>query len=134
MTPVSQRDVDSMRAGYEALSRGDVAGVLELMDAAIEVRDRPESPDPRTYRGHEGVLAALQQSFETFEEFDLIPERFVEADDQIVVVLRMQARGRGSGVPVEDRIAHLWTLREGKAVALQVYSEPGDALEAAGAT
>jgi len=37
-------------------------------------------------------------------------------------------RGRGSGVPVEETIAHLWTVRDGKAVALQVYTDPDDAL------
>jgi ketosteroid isomerase-like protein len=40
----------------------------------------------------------------------------------------MSGRGRGSGVPVEEEIAHLWTVDDGIAVAMQVYSDPQDAL------
>jgi ketosteroid isomerase-like protein len=46
----------------------------------------------------------------------------------VIVVLRMRGTGRGSGVTVEERIAHQWRVRDGKAVALQVYSDPEDAL------
>ena len=49
-------------------------------------------------------------------------------DSHIVVVLRMHGRGRGSGVPVEERIAHLWLIRDGKAAEMRVYSDPQDAL------
>ena len=58
-----------------------------------------------------------------------MPEDLIGVGDHhVVVVLRMSGRGRGSGVPVEETIAHLWTLRDGKAVELQVYSDPEDAL------
>ena len=46
----------------------------------------------------------------------------------IVVVLMMRGTGRGSGITVEERIAHQWKVRDGKAVALQVYSDPDDAV------
>jgi uncharacterized protein len=121
-------EVERMRRAYEALSRGDVRTVLEIIDPEIEVRDRPEVPDPQTYRGHEGVRAALQQMLDTFEVFEFVPERFVEAGDRVVVVIRMRGKGKGSGVPVEDRIAHLWTLRDGRAWRLQVYSDPDQAI------
>ena len=52
----------------------------------------------------------------------------------MVVVLKMSGRGRGSGVPVEEEIAHLWTIDNGKAVAMQVYSDPQDALRDARAS
>ena len=52
----------------------------------------------------------------------------------VVVVLKMTGRGRGSGVPVEETIAHLWTVRDGKAIAMQVYSDPEHALRDARAT
>ena len=52
----------------------------------------------------------------------------------MVVVLTMRGTGRGSGVKVEERIAHQWKIRDGKAVELQVYSDPDDAVRDARAS
>jgi ketosteroid isomerase-like protein len=106
--------------------------VFSTIDPDVVIRDRPEAPDPAVYYGHEGVLAALGVSEETFDELELLPEEFVANGDQVAVAIRLVGRGRGSGVPVEDRVVHVWKLRGGNAVALQVFSEMADALEAIG--
>jgi ketosteroid isomerase-like protein len=124
-------DVDNMRRAYEALSQGNLDVVLDLVHPDAVMRDRPEIPDPQTYRGHEGVRESLARNFDAFETLDLIPQHFVQIGDQVVAVLRMVGRGKESGVPVEDRIAHLWTIRDGKAYQMQVYSDPEDAIAAA---
>jgi ketosteroid isomerase-like protein len=119
---------ERLRRAYEAAGRGEVDVDPDVLDPGIVIRDRPEIPDPQTYHGYEGVREALQAGDDAFETLDLIPERFVEQGDTIVVVLRMQGRGRGSGVPVVDHIAHLWKLRDGRAYSLQVYSDPDEAI------
>jgi ketosteroid isomerase-like protein len=124
--------VEIMRQGYDALAREDFEAILELMDPQIEIHDRPEAPDARSYHGHEGVLTALGLNLETFEELRFEPEQFIADDDQIVVIVRLHGRGKVSGAPVEDRIAHHWSIRDGKAVRLQVFSDPSEALRAAG--
>jgi uncharacterized protein len=129
---MSEQNRERIRSGYEALARGDLDEVLELMDPEVVMRDRPEIPDPGVYRGHEGVLAALAQSLDYFDEVRFVPEEIHDAGDNVVVVLRMHGRGKESGVPVEERIAHLWTIRDDKAKSLQVYSDPEEALADAG--
>jgi ketosteroid isomerase-like protein len=129
---MARTSVDVVRESYEAMGRGDMEALMELLDPNIEIRERPESPDARTYLGHEGVVASLRQSTETFRDLEFHPERFFDAGDRVVVIVRMRGRGKESGVPVEDRLAHLWTVRAGKAVELQAYTDPGEALEAAG--
>jgi ketosteroid isomerase-like protein len=44
----------------------------------------------------------------------------------------MRGRGSASGVEVENRHRSVWTIRDGKAVRFQWFSEPSQALEAAG--
>jgi uncharacterized protein len=127
-----ETNVDRLRAGYAALSQGDYEAVRTLLDPKIVLRDRPEVPDARSYRGYEGMLVTLRDTSDSFENFRLDPERFFELADKIVVILSMTGRGRTSGVPVEERIAHLWTLRAGLAVELRAFTDPADALEAAG--
>jgi ketosteroid isomerase-like protein len=127
-----QTNVDRLRSGYEALSRGDYEAVRGLLDPKIVLKDRPEVPDARTYRGYEGMLVTLRDTSDSFEDFRLDPEQFFEHADNVVVILSMTGRGRTSGVPVEERIAHLWTLRDGLAIELRAFTDPADALQAAG--
>jgi ketosteroid isomerase-like protein len=47
------------------------------------------------------------------------------------VPVRQRARGEGSGVEVEIRIGHLWTVRDGRIARLDVFAARDDALRAA---
>jgi hypothetical protein len=124
-----RQNVETIKGAYNSVGRGNFDEILDLLvDPDVVVRDRPESPDPRTYRGHQGLQEALASSDETFEGFELEPEEFIGVGDHVVVVLTMRGTGRGSGVTVEERIAHQWRVHDGKAVALQVYSDPDDAV------
>jgi ketosteroid isomerase-like protein len=49
-----------------------------------------------------------------WEEWRVIPERFLDAGDQVVVIETVHARGRASGVELADRTAAMWTLRRGR--------------------
>jgi ketosteroid isomerase-like protein len=130
---LTERNVALVRVAYQSIGADGVADpdadVWDLISDDIEIRDRPEAPDPQTYHGRKGVQDALESSDETFEEFTLEPTDMIGVGNRhVVVVLRMTGRGRGSGVPVEEEIAHLWTVVDGKAVAMQVYSDQQDAL------
>jgi len=128
---MSDTNVDRIRSGYQALCRGDFEAIRALLDPSILLWDRPEVPDARSYHGFEGMLATMRDTNESFDDFRMEPEQFFEHGDKIVVVLSMVGRGRTSGVPVEERIAHLWTLRDGRAIELRAFTDPADALEAA---
>jgi ketosteroid isomerase-like protein len=123
-----RQNVETIKGAYGSVGEGNFNSVLDLVDPDVVVRDRPESPDPRTYHGHQGMLDALASSEEYFEGFALEPEQFIGAGDYVVVVLKMRGTGRGSGITVEERIAHQWKVRDGKAVELQVYSDPDAAV------
>jgi ketosteroid isomerase-like protein len=123
-----RQNIEAMRRGYGAIGQGNLDVMLEIVDPEVVIRDRPESPDPRTYHGHAGARQALEASDETFDAFELRPEEFIAEGDYVIVVLTMRGTGRGSGITVEERIAHQWKVRDGRAVALQVYSDPDDAV------
>ena len=123
-----RQNIEAMTRAYTMAGQGDLEGMLDIIDPEIVLRDRPESPDPRTYHGYEGVRRSLESSDETFDEFELQPEEFIPVGDYVIVVLVMRGTGRGSCITVEDRIAHQWRIRDGKAVACQVYSDPDDAV------
>ena len=129
---MGEPNVDLLRRGYAAMARGDFDSVLEMLDPEIEMRDRPESPDAGIYHGHEGALAAFGQTVDFFDEVEMVPEEFFGSGEVVVVALLMRVRGRESGVPVEERIAHLWRIADRRAVSLQAFTHLDDALRAAG--
>jgi ketosteroid isomerase-like protein len=128
---MSDANVELVRTIYDRFRAGDVDGALALHDSEIEVYDRPEVPDPQVYRGHEGVRSSLRVSQVEFEELDLVPEEFLDAGDRVVVVFRFQGKGRRSGIPIDEQLAHVWTIRDGKAVRMEVHSGRDQALRAA---
>ena len=128
---MSQENVEVIRAGYEAFARGDVDAVLSGLDPEIEVRPAPEFPGEDSYHGHTGFLAYSERWLESWEEYRLIPEEFIDVGDRMVVVHRAVGRGKGSGIDVDVRVGHLLTFRNGKVLHFVSYLDRGEALRAA---
>jgi ketosteroid isomerase-like protein len=75
----------------------------------------------------------LEQVDEMWDTFQIEPEEFIDAGDNVFVASRMSGRGRGSGVEAEMRAFAIWTLREGKVSQVAAgYRDRADVLEAAG--
>jgi uncharacterized protein len=126
-------NTELIRQGYEAFNRGDLDAVLDLFDPAIEIGVLDDGLMAGDFRGHDGFRAMLAENSEMFDAYRNEPEEIIEANDEsIVVVIRSVARGRTSGAQVEGRLAHLWTLRDGKVIRFQPFRSREDALRAAG--
>jgi ketosteroid isomerase-like protein len=52
--------------------------------------------------------------------------------DRVVVFFRLWGTARASGVPVDERVATVFQLREGRLHRMVVYRNRHEALEAAG--
>jgi hypothetical protein len=59
-------------------------------------------------------------------------EEYIPAGEFVVVMCRYTGRGKESAAAVDTTGAHLWTMRGGKPVRLEVLSSRTKALEAAG--
>ena len=129
---MSKENVEILRAGYEAVNRGDYDAFFQILDPAIEWKTPDRTPFAGSYHGHDAVKELLKAYLEAFDGLRVEPEQFFDGDDRIVVFIRETARGRGSGVEVEIHVAHLVTMRRGKAVRLEYFPEREKALEAAG--
>ena len=76
----------------------------------------------------------MEKLSEAIEDYTMVPEEFIDAGaDQVLVFSREGGRGRGSGAEVQTHpTAHVWTIRDGKAIRMQSYWERSDALDAVG--
>jgi ketosteroid isomerase-like protein len=101
----------------------------DLLDPALEVHDH-DSPDLGVLRGHAGFLRWIDDW--DAMEWTLEPEKFIDAGERVVVLARLSARGRASGVSLVRRDGMVWTVRDGMVARLDYFNNPSDALEAAG--
>lgn len=121
------------REAYDAFNRQDLEGVLERLDPEIQWRMHEQfTRAPRVFHGHEGVREVFDAFLESFDDFRTDPLEFIEADDRLVVPVRMSGRQKGSGDPVEFQLVQVWTTRDRLALALDVYSTKEEALSAVG--
>ncbi len=131
---MSTEHVDVIEGLYTATGRGDVAAALALIDPEIEINYRGVVPDlyGRDLHGHQGVGEVMATVSGEFSEFEASPEEIFDAEDKVVVVVFQRGVGRASGIPVERRVAQVWTVRDGMAVRWQIFKDRAEALEAAG--
>jgi ketosteroid isomerase-like protein len=94
---MSQENVEIVRSLIEAFNQDDRAGFIGLTDPTVEWWDRDDDPGATVHRGHDGVSAFLAELGDDVE-LQLEPLKFIEADDLVVVQLRLVGRGRTSGI------------------------------------
>jgi len=125
---VGEAEVETLRRGYAALNRGDLSVVLELLDPEIEWHEPASSLEGGAHRGRASFERFLRGWLESFDGFRVEPERVVERGDDLVVVVHQTGMGRSSGLPVETRLAHVWTVADGKAVRWEAVADAEEAV------
>jgi uncharacterized protein len=130
---VSRQDRESLRRGYEAGSRGDIDGVVDLMDPEIEWWGHPQLPEPGPLHGREEVRRWLEQTRDALTEVEIEVQEMFETSDHIVAIIRLSGRGKGSGAPVAGGPdVHVWTMHDGKAIKFRWYQGTAEAFETLG--
>jgi ketosteroid isomerase-like protein len=132
---MSKENVETVRRGYELYAAGDLEGVAALFSTDAELADAGglgvAGTAAGTRHGPEGFIRANEEVLEAFDDYSVEPEDFIDAGESVVVPVRISGRGRASGAMLETRLAHLWVLRDGKAIRGEVYRTTEEALEAA---
>jgi ketosteroid isomerase-like protein len=131
---MSQEKIDRVRAGYDALNRGETEADVGLLASDFELRQASFIVDTAgVFYGRGAVRDVVRELEEAFEDLSFEPEEFMESPNgEIVVLVHVRGRGRGSGVEIDNRIAHVWTFRDDRAIRIVVYEEQAEALEATG--
>jgi ketosteroid isomerase-like protein len=114
-------------AAPTAWNQRDLQAALEEMHPQCQVRPAEAT---QTLRGHDGVATAFRDWFDAFDEFTLEPEDFIVKGDRVIVPVKQRARGRGSGLEVEERFYQLFILRDGKVFRFEEYSQEAEARKA----
>jgi ketosteroid isomerase-like protein len=126
-------NAELIRTGYQAWNRRDIAAVVQILDPEIEWQGYTHIPESGVLEGREQVRTWLERFLEAWEELEIQVTDLIDSGEQTIALVRFRALGRESGVRVDGGTdAHVWTVRDGKAVAVTLYQGTHEAFEAAG--
>lgn len=116
-----QQNVDIVQQAYAAFGRGDIPGLLSLLDTDVPwVTPGPSDlPTAGRRRGHAGVgeFFTTLVSMADIRRFE--PQDFIAQGDKVVVLGEETAVLKATGATVENRWVHIFTVRGGKVVAFE---------------
>jgi ketosteroid isomerase-like protein len=126
-------NVALIRGAFERWNAGDRTPPLDLIDPDVEIQTAiADAFQGEPFRGHEGArewLAALDENFETWT---LAVDEFFERGETIVALGHIRARGRGSGVELDQEVGWVFRIRDGKMFRLRTFLDREEALAAGG--
>ena len=127
-------NAELLRQVFRDFNRSGIDSVLDLMHPQIEVVDLPQAPEERRRRGREAVAAWFHSMEDVWARLDIDAEEVTELDpERVLAVVRFSGHARGSGMDVEQRVAIVCTIRDGKAVRWQICPSRNDAIADASA-
>jgi uncharacterized protein len=128
---MSKESVTLVELAHEYLNEGGIDALIALCDPDFELDMSARTLNPEIYRGHAGIRRFYDEVSEVWDEFRWEPQRFVEADDKVVVLLHSHGRGKGSGLEMARDAAMVWTVAD-RAVSVRFFTDQTEALRAAG--
>jgi uncharacterized protein len=128
---MSQQNVESVKAGFEAWNAGDMEALRELYDPNVIMRNPEGWPEPGPFVGREAVMRQWEEQREAWDADAMEPvSDFIDAADRVVVRFIWRAAGRGPESNLE--LTNVITLRSGRVVYQEFFWDHTEALETLG--
>ena len=115
---------DVIKGLYEAFSRGDIPAVLGTLDENMEWIEADGFPYGGTYVGPQAILEGVFMKLGSeWEGWTAYPEKIIDGGDEVVALGTYKGKYLATGKSISVPYAHAWTLKDGKAVRFQQYTD-----------
>ncbi len=130
---MSQEDVNAVKALFAAFADRDLVAAASVLDHQVEIRPGLVGGlEGTVYRGLPGNEQFWTDIDATWVEFRIEPHEFRDLDGLVLVLGRAFARGRESGVALDQPAAWIAEVRDRKILKFRSFSNQQDGLEAGG--
>ena len=119
-------NVQTIRAAYAAMANNDPSVLFGAMAPDIQWREAEGNPlaDRNPYVGGqavgEGVFGRLLAAI---DGFTVVPDRFVDGGDDVVVLGRYGGTMKHSGAKLDSAFCHVYRCEGNRIVAFQQYTD-----------
>ena len=115
-------NLDKVKTVYDAFAKGDIPTVLGVLASDIAWTEAEGFPYGGTYHGPKAVLEGVFMRLGTeWSGFAAVPQEFIDAGDTIVALGKYSGTYKATNKSFAAEFAHVWKLREGKAVQFVQY-------------
>ena len=110
---------------YMAFGTGDIPTMFAGMADDIEWNSHYPATVPIAglWRGHDGVLKLLTAIGENFDVHQFQIAEFLAQGNKVVVLGFEEATVKPTGRSYRNEWVHVWTVQDGKAVAIRTYND-----------
>ena len=130
---MSQENVEVATKAIDAFNAGNVGAFAALTTPDFEWSPSMVAIEAETYQGRRGIENYFGTLDNAWEKFHILRDGFRELGDDVVVMLgRLEGRGKGSGVPVDSPLGMVFDFRGGVISRIRGFLDHAEALEAAG--
>jgi hypothetical protein len=130
---MSEENVEIVRRLIAAWHSNEQDTVIGILDPEVVIDATRRLVNPQTYTGIQGMRRMVADRDEVWEEFRMEPDEVLDAGDRVVAVGRWVGKGKGSGIEVQQPVADVFTLHDGRVVRAELgFTDRAEALEAAG--
>jgi ketosteroid isomerase-like protein len=128
---MSEENVEIVQSYFDAFLAGDRSSAERLTDPRFEFVPSHTSHVTAPVHGWKAFNQVLADMASQFESYEVRPDEIINAgEDRVIASHRRVAKSHG--VQVEDRFAHLITVRGGRICRMASFRSVEEALEAAG--
>jgi uncharacterized protein len=123
-------NADLIRPIYEEWGRGNWRPRFEVYHPNLEWGWSDDFPGlAGVYEDHRDPNPRLRTWLSEWEIWRVEADEYLELGDHVVVLASYHGRGKGSGVEIEQKGAHVFELRDGKVVRLEIFANREKAIE-----
>jgi uncharacterized protein len=129
---VSQTNVEIVLDGYARFNAGEQIPELWFWHLDAEYHAAREDPDSAVHRGIDAIRRQFASWLDAYPDLTVEPVEARGQGDKVFLWVRFAGHGAASGAPLEMELAHVYTMRDGKAVRAVEYMDRDEAVQAAG--
>ena len=129
---LSLTNVEKTREFIEAYNGRDFETAIRWFDPQVQWV-LPDQQGFDSCVGPDQIILWWEELDDIYDELRLDPQEYVDAGDRVAVRLRHFAKGKGSGIALDNELYHqVTTFRAGKMTRIEYLASWPEALRAAG--
>jgi ketosteroid isomerase-like protein len=129
---MSAENVQFVLDGYARFNAGETRPEVWFWHEDAEFHASRDDPDAAVHRGIDAIRTQFASWFDAYPDLRVEPLEAREKGDMVFLWVRFSGHGAESGMPMEMELAHVITMRDGRAERMVEYTDRAEGLEATG--
>jgi ketosteroid isomerase-like protein len=124
--------VEIAKRGIAAFNGPDIDAFAALTTHDFEWYPSMGAIEGQAFLGREGIDKYFGNLNNAWETFQILPGSYRDLADTVIMLGRLEGRGKESGVPVDAALGMVFDLRGGAISRIRGYLDHDEALKAVG--